>query len=99
MSEPKVLTEGDLRGLIRKMVREYVANDTPYNANKHMHPDPSAAEWDKGMDEDNAAPLVDMDESEEDHTDDHGGEKRSDPRWDTHADPTAKAWDTGLDDS
>lgn len=81
-------------GELRKLIREYVANDTPYNANKKAHPDPGGAEWDKGMDQD-SAPMVGMDESEEDHADPRNG--RGGERWSDHADPAAKAWDTGLD--
>lgn len=79
-------------GELRRLIREALANDTPYNANKAAHPDPGGATWDKGMDQD-SAPLVG--ESEEDHVDPASG--RGGERWDDHADPTAKAWDTGLD--
>jgi hypothetical protein len=90
------MTLGEFRLLVRKLINEYVANDTPYNANKKSHPDPSAATWDQGMDQD-TAPLVGMDESDEDHSETHGGKKVGDARWDDHADPTAKSWDTGLE--
>lgn len=83
-------------GELRRLIREYVSNDTPYNANKKTHPDPGGASWDKGMDQD-SAPIVGMDEGEEDYCDDHGGVEKHDPRWSNHADPTAKSWDTGLD--
>jgi hypothetical protein len=83
-------------GELRRLIREALANDTPYNANKAAHPDPGGATWDKGMDQD-SAPVVGMDESEEEHTDTRGAHRHADPRWDDHADPTAKAWDTGLE--
>jgi len=96
MSKPMLLTESQFRALVRKMVREYVNNDTPFNANKHIHADATGANWDEGLDE-GEPPTVGVDESEEDHSETHGGKKVADPRWDNHADPTARNWDTGLD--
>ena len=88
------MTLGEFRQLVRKLVREYVTNDTPYNANKKSHPDPGGASWDKGMDQD-SAPMVGMDESAEEHEDPVNG--KGGERWDDHADPTGKAWDSGLE--
>lgn len=46
----KVLNEAQFRGLVRKMVTEYVANDDQ-NPHKKVHADPSGREWDEGLDE------------------------------------------------
>jgi hypothetical protein len=88
------MTLGEFRLLVRRLVNEYVTNDSPYNARKDAHPDPGGATWDQGMDQ---TSTVNMDESEEDHTDMRGAHKHADPRWDDHADPTARNWDTGLE--
>jgi hypothetical protein len=114
MSEPKkrVMTESQFRGLVRGLIREYVANDETKkepNFNKDAHPDPSARNWDLGLDEmqgpDVPPPAMeqplemspDLDESEDDHSEEHGGKRVGDPRWDEHGEPTARNWDTGLD--
>jgi hypothetical protein len=37
-------------------------------------------------------------ESIDDHSEEHGGKRVGDPRWDDHADPTGKEWDMGRDE-
>jgi len=86
MGSPVIISEKELRCLLRTLINEYVANDTPKNANKATHPDPSASAWDSGLDE-----------AEEDHCDDHGSEEKHDGRWKDHADPTGSSWNSGLE--
>lgn len=81
-----VLTESQLRRLLMQLIKEevdgYVAN-TDGDVHKDDHADPTAKDWDAGLDE-----------SEEDHGDDH----TKDPRWEQHADPTGREWNTGLEE-
>ena len=112
MKAPKALNETQFRGLVRKLVREYVASDETKqepNFNKDAHADPSARNWDTGLDEMQGPdvppnmgeqPLEmspNLDEAEDDHSEEHGGKRNGDPRYDDHGDPTARNWDTGLD--
>ena len=109
----KVLTEGQLRGVLRGMIREYVANDegNPHK-DVHADPsgrnwDTGLDDLDEAMGPQTPPPVSDddppmemnleMDESEEEHSETHGGKKVGDPRWDSHSEPTARNWDTGLD--
>jgi hypothetical protein len=89
----KTLNEAQFRGLVGRMVREYVANDDQ-NPHKDDHADPSGRNWDEGLDEDD-----EMQEAEKDHVDMRGAHKHRDPRWDDHADPSGREWDAGLDES
>jgi hypothetical protein len=84
------LNEQQLRALIRKIINESWARDpgtgappTKTSGMVEDHADPSGATWDAGLDE-----------SDEDHSDEH----TCDPRWDDHGDPTGKEWPAGLDE-
>jgi len=61
----KVLNEVQFRGLVRKMVREYVANDDQ-NPHKKTHADPSGRNWDVGLDEMDSSDLTQAGPSEDD---------------------------------
>jgi hypothetical protein len=78
----RVLSEGQFRGLIRDLVKEYVANDDG-NPHKDVHADPTGVAWDSGLDEE-----MTLDEADEDH--------EGDPRWDEKGDPTQREKYTGL---
>jgi hypothetical protein len=101
---PRILNEAQLRGLIRKMVTEYVTNNDE-NPHKDVHADPTAKSWDTGLDE--LDELDSSDLSQAGPSDDDAGVEMSptmdlgevdgDPHAEVHADPTAKSWDTGLD--
>jgi hypothetical protein len=87
----KLLNETQFRGLVRDLITEYVSDDQNKrepNFNKRLHADPSARNWDSGLDE-----------SDEDHSETHGGKRVGDPRWEEHPDPTARNWDSGLDEA
>lgn len=50
----KTLNEAQFRGLVRKLVHEYASDDQNQrepNFNKQSHADPSARNWDNGLDE------------------------------------------------
>lgn len=63
----RVLSEGQLRGLIRDLVKEYVTN-TDADPHKKVHADPTAATWDSGLDE-----------ADEDHEGDPHWDEMGDP--------------------
>ena len=53
---PRSLNEAQFRGLVRKLVREYVT-DTRGDPHKDVHADPTAKAWDTGLDEMDSSDL------------------------------------------
>jgi hypothetical protein len=53
---PRSLNEAQFRGLVRKLVREYVT-DTKGDPHKDVHADPTAKAWDTGLDEMDSSDL------------------------------------------